>query len=699
MSATRIIQKSLARQEGQALVLACLTVLILSIAVITTVNLGHTVHEKIRLQNTADAAAYSMAAMEARAFNFYAFANRAQASHYVNAMIFHSTLSFFYWLETFLNDMFGVIKTMYPCASPDPPFWTIICPLLRAVPFVGPLLGTISQVLQTVRRILAGLNRTVFRPSEQWLDNLVGKRIIPGYKYLQSFMAGASQAMMWGTASHLINSSLDVIQANDQNLEPGFLTQMGVGLLNECMFSRTMQPEVNGNLTNTRSITHALDPRAQRDDDPKARAKRTMGQIANASRYSCETSQGLCRPYVVTNRTISATLTVPSWLQPVRFILDDFILRKWGQTRLLGHGTGNGTNLNWIHTNAVNNNQSSGPLGSGDNMGADDLYDLQFPPGVERIGIPGAQADNPFNCRDDDDIEKCHGDPRHGRGPRGNRDFGDMFKNSIWAMNANEAGFRGQGGIHYRLAYGRSHMSCSRPSCGFEGARDKSGMFGTFGGVQYPDGNDLGLNKFKHELVRVLVVSVEIDHYVANVRGVQDGNHPWFGVMPFPHFEPGQFASACPSHGGRASLTQRSNREREFNQPSTFVALNKDAAMMRNAVEDGTGATRNEPALNWGGGNVGFSFSGGSNGELKLENKLSFGIGPLSAEGLMVVSRGQTYYHRPGNWQEQPNFFNPYWRPRLASVWQGRYQIPLIDQAARALPPQIANFGQKIITH
>jgi Flp pilus assembly protein TadG len=38
--------------------------LILSIAVLATVNLGHNIHERVRLQNTADSAAYSMAAME-----------------------------------------------------------------------------------------------------------------------------------------------------------------------------------------------------------------------------------------------------------------------------------------------------------------------------------------------------------------------------------------------------------------------------------------------------------------------------------------------------------------------------------------------------------------------------------------------------------------------------------------------------------
>ena len=89
---TRSIRNGMRRQEGQALVMACLLMLVLAIAALTTVNIGHNVSERIRLQNTADSAAYSMAAMEARAFNFYAYANRTQVSHYVSAMMWQSLL-------------------------------------------------------------------------------------------------------------------------------------------------------------------------------------------------------------------------------------------------------------------------------------------------------------------------------------------------------------------------------------------------------------------------------------------------------------------------------------------------------------------------------------------------------------------------------------------------------------------------------
>jgi hypothetical protein len=36
--------------------------------------------------------------------------------------------------------------------------------------------------------------------------------------------------------------------------------------------------------------------------------------------------------------------------------------------------------------------------------------------------------------------------------------------------------------------------------------------------------------------------------------------------------------------------------------------------------------------------------------------------------GMMAMSVGRAIYHRPGEWKEEPNFFNPLWTARLAPV-------------------------------
>src|SRR6478672_8313144 len=158
----RRLRESLQREEGQALVLACLMVLVLSIAVLTTVNIGHTVHEKVRLQNTADAAAYSMAAMEARAFNFYAFANRTQVSHYVSAMVWQSFDSFLYFLQAFLTDIGGIMLTLDPCAKPSGVFWPVACPVLENLPYIGAVIKIIDKVLNLYLQFLQGV-QTAFK--------------------------------------------------------------------------------------------------------------------------------------------------------------------------------------------------------------------------------------------------------------------------------------------------------------------------------------------------------------------------------------------------------------------------------------------------------------------------------------------------------------------------------------------------------
>jgi hypothetical protein len=96
----RSLQKALTsgplsrRRKGQAMPLAALGLLIMVLSIIATMNLSQAVYQKMRTQNAADAAAYSLAAMEARAFNFIALTNRTQVTHYNTALVLQSYLSY-----------------------------------------------------------------------------------------------------------------------------------------------------------------------------------------------------------------------------------------------------------------------------------------------------------------------------------------------------------------------------------------------------------------------------------------------------------------------------------------------------------------------------------------------------------------------------------------------------------------------------
>ncbi len=71
-----------------------------------------------------------------------------------------------------------------------------------------------------------------------------------------------------------------------------------------------------------------------------------------------------------------------------------------------------------------------------------------------------------------------------------------------------------------------------------------------------------------------------------------------------------------------------------------------------------------------------------------------------------VIARAQTYYHRPpsmggqgggdSNWKEMPNFFNPFWRAKLAPVTVGLGNTPLAGLFGGTFGTLV---GENLLTH
>lgn len=90
-------RKSLCRDEsGQAIILGAVSLLVLAVGIMTTIQLGWTIKERIQLQHAADNAAYTQAVMVARSLNFIAWTNRAIIAHYVTMMNLQSMIS---WMD------------------------------------------------------------------------------------------------------------------------------------------------------------------------------------------------------------------------------------------------------------------------------------------------------------------------------------------------------------------------------------------------------------------------------------------------------------------------------------------------------------------------------------------------------------------------------------------------------------------------
>lgn len=79
--------------RGQTLALGAITMLILALMVFITLNITQSLHAKIKMQNYADAKAYSLAVQEARALNYFAYTNRAIASSYVAMANLHAYMA------------------------------------------------------------------------------------------------------------------------------------------------------------------------------------------------------------------------------------------------------------------------------------------------------------------------------------------------------------------------------------------------------------------------------------------------------------------------------------------------------------------------------------------------------------------------------------------------------------------------------
>ena len=71
------------RQSGQVLPLGLVLVVFCVVGALMLFNTGQVASDKMRLANTADAAAYSGALWQARALNYQAYANRAMVANQV----------------------------------------------------------------------------------------------------------------------------------------------------------------------------------------------------------------------------------------------------------------------------------------------------------------------------------------------------------------------------------------------------------------------------------------------------------------------------------------------------------------------------------------------------------------------------------------------------------------------------------------
>ncbi len=532
------------RRPGQVMPLAALGLFIMVMSIVATMNLGQAVYQKIRVQNAADAAAYSLAAMEARAFNFVALTNRTQIVHYNTALALQSYLSyagFVVSLTGTMRDLANAIRSVVQtgCSTlPYPanvPFCAAVGPATAMANVAGIFAKIASQIYDLLHRFipmgveaLSLFNRYAIWEMQLIRLVLVNAHLLTG---VYEFVTANDDQLGWGSKGLLlnwaINSLLNYMEFRTAfdagaGVNPG-LVDLIVGLMNKP----------------TRLTDYSKDPPQEMEE-----AQAVMAELINASRSHKD----------IYNRSGMVAVTM-GW--------DMIAGMKMGQAKIVDSGKLG------PEVRTIRHSQNDGHYPVGDTLASDDYL------AAGAMGIFFAPPAPAFVMLLP--------------GPTGSQKLGD----GVYADK--------DGGGHYRY---RS------PGGQTPGA---------------PNGwSSIAFAPFPPRgLRRTMAKRNESDHK----------------FQPSPYFK----------------FNALGDRYKDYNQPSTWVFLNKHHENFQ------TGDNKRP----W---HYQFTFKQGSQPAVSLDTTIGGSRTALLFEGINVISRGMAYYHRPGVWDEHPNFFNPFWRARLAPV-------------------------------
>jgi len=190
MEKFRLIKRN---EDGQIMVFTALSIFVLVLFAASVYNVGVVVGEKMQLQNTADAAAYSGAVWEARCFNFWSYTNRAMVAHLVTV----AQLTCYVSHATLMKEV-----------------WDDVQPVISLIPYVGPALGTAGDYASEGYKIAAEAAATVGIPAAS------------GVNY---FLSGSQYGMEVLLHGELITHMFleDIVREND----PDATLNEGVGIL------------------------------------------------------------------------------------------------------------------------------------------------------------------------------------------------------------------------------------------------------------------------------------------------------------------------------------------------------------------------------------------------------------------------------------------------------------------------------------
>jgi hypothetical protein len=562
-------------QRGQAMVLASIGIFVMCLAVLATFNLGHAVHQKIRLQNTADSAAYTLAAMEARTFNYIAFLNRVQIAHYNTAMM---TQSFISWVG-FQRAMFAtavdilisvqgsiLLGASWPCPGPGCVYQALVGGIQGAVQAAKGMKQGFDQAFAQAHKLahqfaqaMAIFNKDVIWHAQLTRAALMNVNIMSGMQnYIEkndpdiSFKNGKSVFL-----NVIVNGALNSLEYYHAFDKSSGVNPFAFTVVQNYMKLKKDDTTFGGFLKPKNDTSGG----GGGDKPTRIDAYRIMTEISHASRS----------PKFVFNRGGAA-----GGMFPVGALVA-VIAGKKGATKLTSEGKRDNAEIRAI---------SKDPDAKKDAGGK---HDSSYVPGEYLSSHDYATFSGGFGF---------FGASFVGWGGKGNK-LGDAVANYAKEVD------------HYR----------------YKGT-DKQGSQGQ---GYHPGGFMGGFPPVAGQEVK------------GETESCNEKSGKWPGLAPFFKFN--------------------ANKERtsDYGQPSTWIFLNKHHRDFQSKW--GSHAEGKAPWY------AKFTIDQGGQ-QASLDTTVGGSRNSYLFEGLNVVARGMAYYHRPGNWGETPNFFNPFWRARLAPVGQ-----------------------------
>ncbi len=146
------------KQKGQALPVGIAAILFITLLGLLVFNTSQTTSEKMRLSNTADAAAYSGMVWQARALNFQGYTNRAMVANQVSIAQIVSFVSWTRYLKTAARNLNNTLGLFPPARIYTQTFYNIANQVNNIAANFGE--GAISG-LNILLEVLSGSQTTV----------------------------------------------------------------------------------------------------------------------------------------------------------------------------------------------------------------------------------------------------------------------------------------------------------------------------------------------------------------------------------------------------------------------------------------------------------------------------------------------------------------------------------------------------------